>query len=204
MKTSESVAALAAALSKAQSVMQGAAKDRQNPHFRSDYATLASVIEAARTPLAGHGLAVVQGLSTAPGGLVVTTRLLHSSGEWIEDELTVPLAKNDAQGMGSAATYGRRYALSALLGIAQVDDDGNAAVAAGPAPEPVAKPLSAEQLNALQNMRDAALNGTEALKVAWTGLAKPIRLALAGEIDSLKKAAADADSDKAIGSRDAQ
>jgi len=132
MKTSDSIAAIAAAFAEAQGTLKGATKDAKNPHFRNDYATLASVIDAGRESLAKHGLAVLQGLSSAEGALIVTTRLLHKSGEWIEDSLAVPLAKHDAQGMGSAATYGRRYALAAMLGIAQVDDDGNEAAARAP------------------------------------------------------------------------
>lgn len=132
MKTSENVAELAAAFAQAQGALKGATRDAKNPHFRNDYATLASVIEAGREALAKHGLSVLQGLSSADASLIVTTRLLHSSGQWIEDSLAVPLAKHDAQGMGSAATYGRRYALAAMLGIAQVDDDGNDAAARAP------------------------------------------------------------------------
>ncbi len=124
---------------------------------------------------------------------------MHSSGEWIEDTLAVPVGKADAQGMGSAATYGRRYALAAALGIAQVDDDGNAA-SDRPTVE-VVKP--AVDAKALQAMRDASLNGTESLKSAWKSLTKAQRDGLAGEIDSLKKAAADADSNAAIAERDA-
>lgn len=195
MRTSESIAAISAALAKAQGAMGGAVKDRQNPHFRSDYATLASVIDAGRAALATNGLACVQGLSAAPDGLIVTTRLVHASGEWIEEELCIPVAKRDAQGLGSAATYGRRYALAAMLGIAQVDDDGNAAVS-GPAttykpPKAPAAPTD-EQMLRLQELLDAALNGTDALKAAWTALPTPDKKALAGHLDSLKTTAANA------------
>lgn len=174
--------------------MGGAVKDRQNPHFRSDYATLASVIDAGRASLAANGIACVQGLSTTADGLLVTTRIIHASGEWIEDELCVPLAKRDAQGMGSAATYGRRYALAAMLGIAQVDDDGNAAVAKATyePPKSPAVPTDAQMVK-LQELRDAAINGTDALKAAWTALDKADKTALAGHLDSLKAAAATAD-----------
>lgn len=171
--------------------MGGAVKDRSNPHFRAEYATLASVIDAGRASLASNGLACVQGLSTTADGLLVTTRLVHASGEWIEDELCVPLAKRDAQGMGSAATYGRRYALAALLGIAQVDDDGNAAaggagyVAPEPEPEPPAELVAA--------MRDAAMGGTVALRDAYKALDATQRKAVAKLLDSLKAAAVKAD-----------
>ena len=56
--------------------------------------------------------------------MCLTTRLFHDSGEWVEDTATIPLPKNDPQGYGSAATYGRRYALAAITGLYQDDDDG--------------------------------------------------------------------------------
>lgn len=125
--TSEAINELAAALSKAQGQMRAAAKDSTNPHFKSRYADLASVVDAAREPLANNGLAVVQGVATTEKGVRVSTLLMHASGQWIKSELDVPAMKLDAQGLGSATTYGRRYGLSAMVGIAPDDDDGNAA-----------------------------------------------------------------------------
>ena len=162
MQTSDSIAAIATAFAEAQGHLKGATKDAKNPHFRNDYATLASVIDAGRESLAKHGLAVLQGLSSDATALIVTTRLLHKSGEWIEDSLAVPLAKHDAQGMGSAATYGRRYALAAMLGIAQVDDDGNEAAARAPKAPAVAmhhpaSDANREQYDALPDEAKTAL-----------------------------------------------
>ena len=133
MRTTESIDAIAPALAKAQAVMEGARKDATNPHFKSKYADLASVWEACRKPLTDNGIAVVQ--MTIPSDkdeVVVTTRLLHTSGQWIEGDLALPVSKSDAQGYGSALTYARRYGLSAAVGIAPEDDDGNAAAAAKP------------------------------------------------------------------------
>jgi len=128
MQKSDSIAALAAALAKAQSEMGTAKKAAINPHFRSRYADLASVWEAARTPLAKNGLAVIQTSDDSERGACIITTLVHSSGEWISGRLTLPVSKADAQGYGSAITYARRYGLSAILGIAaDDDDDGNAA-----------------------------------------------------------------------------
>jgi hypothetical protein len=119
---------LAKALAKAQGVMEAAPKDSVNPHFRSKYADLASIREACRKPLADNGLAVVQRVSSTAKGVIVTTQLIHASGEWVRDRLEIPVAAQTAQGMGSAITYGRRYGLAAMLGIvAEEDDDGNAA-----------------------------------------------------------------------------
>lgn len=118
---------LAGALCKAQAEMEGAKKDALNPHFRNKYADLASVWEAIRGPLTKNGLSVVQLLRSVQGGVEVETILLHSSGERISDVFAMPASKADAQGYGSAATYARRYALMALVGVAPEDDDGNAA-----------------------------------------------------------------------------
>lgn len=136
MRTSDSIAALAAALAKAQAVMAGATRDKTNPAYRSRYADLASVWEACREALTSNGVAVVQMTRiSAEQEVVVETRLMHSSGEWAEGELAVPVVKKDAQGFGSALTYARRYALAAAVGVAPEDDDGNAAAAAKPPAE---------------------------------------------------------------------
>jgi hypothetical protein len=128
---------LATALAKAQGEMEGASKDRKNPAFNSKYADLASVWDAVREPLSKHGLSIVQLPCPALAGEVgLVTTLLHESGESISQVFYMPVkdAKN-AQAVGSALTYARRYALMAVCGIAPEDDDGN--VAAGRTPAPV-------------------------------------------------------------------
>ena len=119
---------LAKALVKAQSAMNHAAKDAKNPHFKSAYSSLASVIDAVRPALSSNGLAFVQKLHTATNGVIVETVLIHESGQELScGQLFVPATKQDAQGFGSAISYGKRYGLQAALGIASEDDDGNAA-----------------------------------------------------------------------------
>ncbi len=125
---SPTIGALAAALAKAQGVMGGAKKDAINPHFRAKYADLASIWDACREPLSVSGLAVIQLTQPATGGVTVVTILAHASGEWIRSELFMPCAKPDAQGLGSAITYARRYALAAIVGVAPEDDDAEGAV----------------------------------------------------------------------------
>lgn len=125
--SSESVKSLAEALSKAQGELENAAKSSLNPHFQSKYADLAGLLNVARPVLSKHGLAVLQHPTFEDGKVSVTTILLHSSGEWYKSTLSSPVSKSDAQGIGSATTYCRRYALAAIIGIAQEDDDGNAA-----------------------------------------------------------------------------
>jgi len=125
MKTSESIKNLATALSAAHAKITHASKDSQNPHFRNNYASLESVIDATKAALLENNIVVLQGMSA--DGSTLTTRLQHSTGEFIETDLKLMLSKQDMQGMGSAITYGRRYALAAILNISQADDDGNAA-----------------------------------------------------------------------------
>lgn len=116
MLKSESIAALSAALAKAQGQMQGAKKDSENPFFKSHYADLASVWEACRQPLSSNGLAVIQTLSNEAGAVVCETMLCHSSGEWVAERAAVTPAKIDAQQYGAVSTYLRRYSLSAIIG----------------------------------------------------------------------------------------
>jgi len=125
---SESIKELAAALSKAQGLFDHAKKDVSNAFFKSKYADLASVIDAAKKPLSEHGLAVVQVVDVSDDGITyLETTLMHSSGEWINGRYPILPIKSDPQSFGSALTYARRYAFSAMTGIAADDDDGNAA-----------------------------------------------------------------------------
>ena len=145
---SDSVAALAAALAKAQGMMSHASKDANNPHFKSRYADLAAVWSAVREPLSVNGLSVVQTVAQGDGTVGVRSLLLHASGEWISSLLEMPVAQKTPQGYGSALTYARRYALAALVGIAQDDDDAEAATRpSAPVLPPVQKrtPLPREQ-----------------------------------------------------------
>ena len=116
---------LAEALAKAQSELEGAKKESTNPFFKSSYADLHAVIKSAFPHLSKHGLSVSQGNEIVPGAVCVTTTLMHSSGQWLRSKVKLPLSKVDAQGVGAAITYGRRYGLSAIVGIAQYDDDAN-------------------------------------------------------------------------------
>jgi hypothetical protein len=128
MRQSESIANLAKALSIVQGKLTYATKDSANPFFKSKYADLESVWDSCRSLLAENGLAVMQFPGEYfDGTMSLTTVLSHSSGEWISKEMSLPVTKPDAQGAGSALTYMRRYALAAVVGVVQADDDGNAA-----------------------------------------------------------------------------
>lgn len=131
MTSSESVAALATALAKAQARIEGAEKNKINPAFKAKYADLAAVWDACREALTSNGLAVVQAPSSAGALLTVTTRLLHTSGEWIEDAWTVQARDASPQSLMSALTYCRRGALAAFVGVAPEDDDAETAQGRG-------------------------------------------------------------------------
>jgi len=156
MNQSESLSNLAQALAKVQGKLRPAEENASNPFFKSKYADLGSVIASARELMAQNGLSVSQfpGPTTNGDALhyaTLTTILMHESGEWLSQDLTMPLAKVDPQGYGSAITYARRYALAAVLGIVTgEDDDGNAATGK---PEPPAvkndKPKTPAQFKSL-------------------------------------------------------
>lgn len=122
---------LVQALAKAQGEFKPIVKDTQNPFFKSKYADLATIIAATQPALSKNGIAVMQLPQVEAHSAGVKTILAHCSGQWISTELMLPAAqgaKFDAQTVGSALTYARRYALQAILGVAaDVDDDGNAA-----------------------------------------------------------------------------
>jgi hypothetical protein len=129
MKTSDSIKQIAEALVSAQKEIKFAVKDSTNPHFKSKYANINSVIDAVKAPLNNNNIAILQSLSPSDDNkLHLTTRLIHSSGEWIEDVAVCPLQKQDCQGLGSAVSYIRRYSLSAFLSLySDTDDDGQSA-----------------------------------------------------------------------------
>jgi len=127
MSQSEQINELASALAKAQGEILPAIKDCANPFFKSKYADLNSVWNACRQPLSKNGLSVTQTFDTN-GEMYLITTLMHSSGQWISSKLPVVTVKKDAQEYGKAITYMRRYALSAIVGVApDDDDDGNSA-----------------------------------------------------------------------------
>lgn len=144
MNKSDSISSLAAALSLAQAEFKGAIADSLNPFFKSKYADLGSVWDAVRIPLTKNGLSVTQLTDCSEiNATYLETVLLHKSGEWIASTLPILMKEQSAQAMGSAISYARRYALSAILGIYQSDDDGNAAQGHKPHPTaPITTPSS--------------------------------------------------------------
>lgn len=187
---------IAAALVKAQRAFGPALKTSSNPHFKSRYADLAACVEAVMDGLNANGIALVQQTHECESGVIVETVFVHESGETFSaGKLHVPAVKHDAQGYGSALTYARRYSLMAACGIAPEDDDGNAAskrTQAAPAVVPGYQEFEAETLPAL---RDAAMQGSEALAAAFQALPKSAHKAAFWQAQgpALKKAAKTAD-----------
>ena len=125
MERSETTTRLTTALVKFQGQMLKVGKDSINPHFKNKYASLSTIIEATQKPLADCGLAVIQ---MPEGENCLRTMLIHESGEFISESYKMTPQRNDPQGLGSAITYQRRYALGAILNLnIDEDDDGNQA-----------------------------------------------------------------------------
>ena len=173
MTTSERINEIAKACACAQAALKPALKDATNPAFRSKYADLAAVVEAAKV-YAAQGVAVWQDATTDDAGVSVRTRLVHVSGQWVEfGPYTVPIGKRDAHGVGSATTYAKRFALSAALLIsADEDDDGNAAVQATPKPALVEPEGYRAWLDDLTGVAD---EGSAALQSAWVSSPAALR-----------------------------
>lgn len=160
METSDQIDAIAKVLPKAQASMGAVFKNANNPAFKSKYADLAAVIEAVVPTLNQHGVTLLQP-ATFDGELVrVATMLLHESGQWVRCTLAAPLAKRDAQGIGSACTYLRRYGLQAMSGVAPEDDDGNAA-SQKPAPQPQRQEPKAPTLTERADRLEATLKSVK-------------------------------------------
>jgi len=155
--------------------------ESQNPHFGNSYATLPFILHRVIRPLAEVGISVVQGGTLLTGQFAVTTRLIHTSGEWIETVMPIApsakaLERDASQAYGSATTYGRRISLLAMLGLAPVDpkerglldadDDGNAASGRAPKRRASSKPVAQTEppdwtTAAELAVLDAAAEGTE-------------------------------------------
>lgn len=165
---------IATACAKAQLAMVGAVKDSTNPAFRSKYADLSAIIEAAKV-YAQHGVAIFQDAELTDGGVAVSTRLVHSSGQWMEfGPLTIPLTKRDAHGVGSAVTYAKRYGLSAAGLVPSEDDDGNAAT--NGAPKVPIKALAPQgYADWLLDFEATAAGGIDALTAAFKAAPESFR-----------------------------
>ena len=183
MKHSESIALLAGALAKAQLQIEPASKNATNPHFRSHYADLASIWDACRGPLNTNGLSIVQFPCDGDVGRIgLCTMIVHSSGEWMSETITVKALKEDPQFLGGVLTYLRRYSLAAVVGVtATEDDDGNAASTPAnarvstPAPRPyIPPPVSPPAVNAPPVAHKASVPAVNAPPVTQKPVSQPV------------------------------
>lgn len=152
MKMSDQIDALAKALAAAQAEIENASKNTVNGQFRNKYADLAEVLNTVRPVFSKHGLAIVQFPGYENGLVSVETIVTHDSGQWMSNTLSGPCTKPDPQGVGSCISYYRRYSLAAAAGIAQEDDDANAASGKGQNTDsvpskPVASPKQIDAIN---------------------------------------------------------
>jgi hypothetical protein len=161
---------LSAALVAFQTECPSVSFDKTNPAFKSRYASLAAILKTITPVLSKHGLAIVQFPVSADGKVGCVTRIIHESGESMEETLLLPLAKNDPQGAGSAITYARRYGLSGALGIVADDDDdgeaamGRAAAVMKPMQQPAARPPKAASPMSNANKTKLAYASRERIK----------------------------------------
>jgi len=144
---------LATALCAFQAEVGNIPKDSTNPFYKSKYASLESVITTIKPILAKHGLS----FSQLPDGAGLKTILFHTSGETLEATMTLVVKEQTPQSQGSSLTYARRYALSAMLGLA-TDEDDDANEATKPtqkveAPKPTAKPVPPKSVTDLTKQR---------------------------------------------------
>jgi hypothetical protein len=194
MTTSEQINEIGAALAKAQATMGSAIKDSKNPFFKSSYADLSSVREAVNGPLTANGIAVVQSPSTGGNLVTVTTMLIHTSGQWIQGDVSCATKDDGPQAVGTAITYLRRYALQSFAGVAAEDDDGEAAQGRGKTQAAVVVPASPTGFDDwLIDLESVVPNGTPALEKAWKASKAEYRQYLTtqggAKWDGMKKAA---------------
>lgn len=124
---SPTITKICEALTSAQGSMEKASKDSKNPHFKSSYADITSMIDASQKYLSENGISFTSSVVPIDGSFFLIGSLMHTSGEWIRTYIPLLMGKNDMQALGSSITYARRQALSSLCNIATEDDDGSKA-----------------------------------------------------------------------------
>lgn len=187
---SEAIDKIAAALAKAQAEIRTATKDGENPHFKSTFTTLASVLDAVREPLSKNNISFTQAPQQSADGHYLETTLAHASGQWFKSYHPLHPIKNDPQSVGSAITYARRYALCAMVGVVgrDEDDDGEAAHGRGPVnrEEPAqrqqqSKPPASKPATKPQEKSEPVLLGFDRLKALMETASSMDELKAAGD-----------------------
>ncbi len=179
MTTSEKIGAIAQAIVKAQAEMPKLLADSDNPYYKSKYIALADLIKEVRPVLAKFGLAIIQGVSgDGEKAVIITTRIIHESGEWIEESFTMPVVAKGSkeatpQDYGAAVTYARRYSLAGILGVASEEDDDANSISVQ---KPIERTVKHDDLKPLKDklveiMKDPLIKPEEreGQKKAWAG-----------------------------------
>ena len=175
---------LVAALAKAQANMTNAALNKVNPHFRSRYAGLAAIRDAAVPALAGQGVALVQVIETREGGAVVVTKLLKGEEQICSECPVIVGETHSPQQFGSALTYARRYSMAALVGIsAEEDDDANAAEASATARKAASPPPRRPAPPSAPAAPAIPVPMTEAKEADWPAFAAALKAKIAKAAD---------------------
>lgn len=191
---------LAKAMAEAFKAIEGAVKDKTNPHFRSKYADLGNVVDAIKPALSKNNLWFTQISHNIENCAAVETVIVHASGETMHcGVVSIPVSKHDAHGYGSAMTYARRYSLSAAFGVAPEDDDGNAAIKATPKEKPAEVPAARmdtfktvfSALEHIDDLRALWKTMTPAEQAACGALAKDCADRLKGTENDKKSKSAD-------------
>lgn len=164
LRASKDTDKIDAALAKAQAKIKAAKRNATNPHFKSRFADLESVVEACGSALAESGIARIQAPSTgSDGSVVVTTRLSHA-GQFYEADLSTKPQQSGPQAVGSVITYLKRYGLAAMAGVPTGDDDD--AEAAEDRDEKVGAPSNGKSAGdkVREQMRTPAFRKQEAIR----------------------------------------
>ena len=159
MNSSESIAKIATSLVVAHKSFKNVQPSGFNPHLKSKYSTLSDYLNSVRMALLDNGIVIMQSVSKADVGIAVTTKFVHTSGEWLEsDACVLPVEKGTAQAVGSAVSYARRYSLSAFLGLStNIDDDDG--VAASKVAQQKASPAEAAKAARAANLTKQSAEG---------------------------------------------
>jgi hypothetical protein len=149
------------ALVKFQGKVKPVKKDSENPHFKSDYASLEAFIISCQALLSECGLAFVAIPSADGNAVTITGRVCHESGEVMEGILKLTARDGSPQSIGSALSYGRRYLFSSMLNVPTIgeDDDGNHAQPEKPTPVERQKPAKAQQMSPREFILDCLRKG---------------------------------------------
>lgn len=140
---------IAKALAEFQQVVKDAKLDSVNPHFKSKFSSLSAIYAACRPLMGKYGLSFTHIVEPNGEGMLVSTLLMHSSGQWIKSSMPVHVDHSKPQAVGSGISYGRRYTLAAIVGISDTEDDDANEAQNNPAPKPETKYLTKEQKNIL-------------------------------------------------------